>query len=682
MGDERLRALERAAAQGDPDAAEALSRIRVRHVQGAEFPQLRELEERGVDLQAPARLPLDQERLLAEDLEPLGERAGDALAFVLQGHAPEVLDRISPADREALVLRPQAYYPSRPYDHEFIDRRLDLLEVLKSPPALVRLGLIYSAGSGPMFSADHPGGPEWLYQLILAARHRPQAGPAVLWRRTLDCETLLGVVDYALLDSEPLLQLFFGEASGGDWRFASAGVEPRGVVELAERHPDYLRRRLSERHWNGRAYSGARMIELGIPIDPYYPELARLAGQTRGSSSLAIRRELGERYAAGLHRPEIRRALEDALRSGTPDERRALAGYVGEVCGQASRAALERAAARDRAPRVRRAAQRALEELTLVSGDPDLELDPLAPPGPEAEAAFREAFRDHAELERAWALLCEPTPWAPLPEPPLSAELSEAPLSELLDAFAQLPKVQLGHVCRAVRLTGRLEAWGEDWRLRDQLRALDALARVWFETHGHTPSLGALGEAWGFLGLDERILGKVALTGDVIDRYFSAANAWSCADFYRRNPQTLTDGLRNVTSGINEWRTSLLEELAAIVSQLQAQPEGFPEEARAAFLELALASAKSTRARGQALLAPEGDWVDEGLVKELGARRAGKACAAARWLGQRALVGHGGRRAAAEAGLEARLREEKREKVCAAIEEVLASLADADPAEG
>ena len=676
MGDERLRALERAAAQGDPEAAEALSRVRVRHVQRAEFPELLELEERGVDLQAPAELSREQERLLAEDLAPLGDRAGDALRFVTHGHVPEVLDRISPADREALVIRPGGYYPARPFSLEPVERRLDLLEGLNSPPAFVRLGLIYSAASGSMFLEDDPRdhGPNWLFQIFIVAAFREE-GAAVLRPAVLNCERVLAVVDFARLDSLPLLQLYFSY-SGGDWRFSHYRPDPLGVVELAERHTDYLSSLLSERYYGNRVSSCSQILELGISIEPLFEELARVAGIGRQAygQPYRIQDEFRQRYEAGVQRHEIRTALEGALRGGTPEERAELARFVGEVCGQASRAALERAAARDRAPRVRKAAQEALDALTLLSGNPDLDLDPLAPPGPAAEAAFRAAFRDHGDLDRAWELLCEPTPWAPLPAPLLSAELSDEPLNQQLDAFAQLPDVQLGHVCRAVRLTARLEAWEEDWRLRDSLRALDALARVWFEAHAQPPSLSALGQAWGFLGLDERILGKAALTGDLIDRYFAAVNDWSCADYYRRYPAALRDGLGNVASGINEWRASLLNEIASLVAQLQAQPEGLPEALHEPLVELALAVAKSTRARAQAMLAGEGDWLDEVLVKELKARRAGRACAAARWLRERAQAGHGGRLAQAKEGLRARLREEKREKVCAALEKALEAL--------
>jgi len=678
MGDERLRSLERAAAQGDPEAAEALSRARVRHVRQVEFPELLELEERGVDLQAPAELSRAQERLLAEDLAPLGERAGEALRFVTHGHAPEVLDRISPADRAALVIRPRGYYPARAFSVEPVERRLDLLEGLDSPPAFVRLGLIYGAASGSMFIEDdpRPHGPGWLHQMLFAASFRFE--DVVSRPPVLSCQRLVEVVDYAQLDSLPLLQLFFDPATGGDWRFTGARLDPDGVVELAERHPDYLSAGLSERHYSGRVGTCSTILELGISIEPFLEELARVAGLGRRAYGQAyrIQDEFRQRYEAGIQRHEIRTALEGALRAGTPEERAELAKFIGEVCGQASRAALERAAARDRAPRVRKAAREALDALTLLSGDPDLDLDPLAPPGAAAEAAFRDVFRDHPDLDRAWELLCEPTPWAPLPAPLLSAELSDAPLNQQLDAFAQLPDVQLGHVCRAVRLTARLEAWEEDWRLRDSLRALDALCRVWFEAHGQPPSLSALGQAWGFLGLDERILGKAALTGDVIERYFAAVNDWSCADYYRRCPETLRDGLGNVASGINEWRSSLLNEITTLAEQLQDQPEGLPEALHAPFVELALAVAKSTRKRAQTILAEEGDWLDEVLIRELKARRAGRACAAARWLGERALSGHGGRLAQAREALGARLREEKREKVRKALEEALEPLQD------
>jgi hypothetical protein len=658
VADERLRTLERAAAQGDPDAAEALSRIRLRHVVGAEFQPFRELEERGVDLQAPANLSLDQERLLAADLEPLGERVGPAIAFVTQGHGPEVLDRVSREDYRGLGLE---------YGHEESEERIELLRTLGSPSAFVRLGLLYAAAAG---NPRPPRGPEeWLTQVLSASSRRRQGG--YVPQTALSCETLVSMVDYAQLDSLLVLQLFFED---GNIYFQVE--DAAGIVELAERHHDYIRSRLTERYSRRRVWTANRLIELGIPLEDHLEELARVAGHGRSafSGGATIQSELRDRYAAGIQRPEIRGALESALRSGTPDERKELAAFIGQVCGQASRGALERAA-RDRSPRVRKAALRALEELTVASGRPNLDLSPLSPPGPEAEAAFRAAFRDHSDLYRAWELICEPTPWAPLPQPLLGAELRETPLNELLDAFAQLPDVQLGHVCRAVRLTGRLEGWEDDWRLRDQLRALDALARVWFETHAVAASLSTLAEAWAFLGLDERILGKIALTGDVIDRYFSAANEWDCADYYRRYPETLRDGLGNVASGINEWRGSLLREVATIVAQLQAQPEGFPGALQEAFTELALASAKSTRARAQAMLADEGDWLDEALIKELKARRAGRACAAARWLAERLAGGHGGRVAAAEAGLRERLESEKREKVREALEDALGTLA-------
>lgn len=660
MADERLRTLERAAAQGDPDAAEALSRIRLRHVVGAEFEPFRELEERGVDLQAPARLSLDQERLLAAELEPLGERAGPAIAFVTQGHEPEVLDRVSREDYLALGLA---------YGHEEREERIELLRTLGSPPALVRLGLLFAAASEPS-SRPRRSAEEWLTQVLSASSRRRPGG--YVPQTALSCETLTAIADYACFDSLLVLQLFFEDGT-----IYFQVEDSSGVVELAERHPDYIRSRLTERYSSRRVWTANRLIELEIPIEDYLEELARVAGLGRGafSSGATIQSELRDRYAAGIQRPEIRSALESALRSGTPDERKELAGFIGQVCGQAARGALQRAA-RDRSPRVRKAALRALEELTLASGIPNLDLDPLRAPGPEAQAAFRAAFRDHRDLYRAWELICEPTPWAPLPQPLLGAELSPAPLNELLDAFTQLPDVALGHVCRAVRLTGRLEGWQDDWRLRDQLRALDALARVWFETHAVAPSLSTLAEAWAFLGLDERILGKIALTGDVIERYFSAANDWACADYYRRYPETLRDGLGNVASGVNEWRASLLNEVATIVAQLQAQPEGLPEALHQPLVDLALATAKSTRARGQALLADEGDWLDEALVKELKARRAGRACAAARWLSERVAGGHGGRIAAAEAGLRDRLDTEKREKVRAALEAALAALAE------
>lgn len=670
MGDERLRALERAAAQGDPDAAEALSRERARHVDAVDLEEVRILREREVDLQAPALLSPELDRALARDLEPLGARASDALRFVTHGDVPEVLERVGREDRARLGLRSE--------ERELINEgRLELLTELTSPPALVRLGLIYSAATGPW----QREGPNWFHQLVAAGgrwippiqAYQPAWGS---YEGVMTCATLIEVVDFAKEDSLPLLQLFF-DALGGDWRFSQLQnyIRPEGVNELVERHPNYVSELLTERYYNGRVSAFESMMDCGVELEPFFAELGRLAGLGRRAWGRRhnVQNVFRERYVAGLQRPEIRACLESALREGTPDERVELATFIGEVCGQASRGALERAAARDRAPRVRKAASEALDAMTLLSGNPDLELDPLAPPGPLGEGAFRAAFRDQPELERAWTLLSESEPWAPLPDPLLSIELSEVPLNQLLDDFARAQDVQLGHVCRAVRLTGRLEAWEEDWRLRDQLQALDALARVWFETHGERASLSALGRAWGFLGLDERILGKVALTGDVIDRWLSAVNGWECADYYRRYPETLRDGLSNVVSGIHQWRRSLLDEVEVLVGQLQSESEGIPEPLHQPLVELALATAKSTRARGQKILVGEGDWLDEALVKELRARKAGRACAAARWLAERA-PGHGGRVAAAELGLRRRLQDEKREKVREAIDEALASL--------
>ncbi|MBL4845581.1 MAG: hypothetical protein JKY65_08655, partial [Planctomycetes bacterium] len=625
MGDQRIRALERAAFTGDAEAAEALSRERARRADQVEFSEFQVLRAKGVDLQAPAELSSALDNLLAADLAPLGELAGDAQRFVNHGDSAEVLDLLS--RRHYHLLRLAGGGAS----HDDQPRPL-LAGGLCSSPALLRLGLIYSAVN-PYREPSYPGveeGPNWFRNLLYeASRFNRDPGDGVgpfghpCYTGLLSCATLSELLEFAGEDPLNVLKLFLDPSGPGGWRIQTGEgrIAPEGLNELVLRFSDHVRERLSENYYTHRLNTFERLLSHDCDMEPFFPEIARLAGLGRRSGGWfgTVFGLLRDRFANGQAR-EVQEALEGVLRNGTPDEREVIALFLGEVCGQGARSALQRAAARDRAPRVRKAAARALDAMTLLSGNPDLDLAPLTAPGPRAEEAFRAAFRDHPDLDldQAWALIVDPAPWAPLPVPLLAAELSEAPLSELLDDFVRVPSVTLGHLARVIRLTGRLETWENNWRIRDQLLALDALAQVWFEAQGQPASLSRLGEAWGFLGLDARLLGRIALAGDVLDRWLSADRGWDCADYYERYPETLIEGLTKVPSGVNAWRNSLLAEIGAILEQLGAVPDSLHE----AFFDLALCSAKSTRGVGQGLLTGEGDWVDEALIDELRARSA------------------------------------------------------------
>ena len=688
-GDERVRALERAALLGDEEAAGALARERARRSSEGEpkFPPYLELRARQVDLLAPASFAPRLGQLLAEELAPLGERAEPALRFVTHGDHAGLLDQLNGPEGQAW-LAAKALGEARP-----------LLEDLRAAPALLRLGLLFAAAEAPeppplprapwsleVRRYGEGRAPRWLTLLLregsaylTGANVYGYAG-AARWEGVLSAATLAELLAFAREDPLALARVILTPHGGeGPWRFdhrdLSAQIATEGRREFLAGYPEEIQTLLTSGHANSRLRVFEVLRASGGPYEGLWGEIARLAGvksaYERGGVQAFLHQE-AERPGALR---EIRAGLERALREGSAEERANLVPFYAELCGPSAIPALERVRARDRSPRARSRAATALEAFEYEGGRGAYgdSLPPLAGLSPAAERAFRAAFRGYPELETAWALLADPEPWARPPAPLLAAELLAETVGERLVEFVLEPSVTLGHVLRALRLVSALEDWEQDFQIRQRLELLEVSARGWFESRGLAPDLEELARAWAYLGLGERTLGRIGSCPETVQRWLSCADGWWGGAFYARCPEVLIQGLTGVRSGIEAWRRSFLCELEAIVGQL----DEIPTPLRKPLLDLSLAEAKSSRAAGQRTLRGAGDWLDEGLQAELGARRAGRALAALRWLRERAQDEPSRREAALEACRERLPRERPRPKVQAALQDAIRALGDA-----
>lgn len=685
-GDERVRALERAALLGDEDAAAALARERARRSSVGEprFPAYLELRERQVDLLAPTSLEPGLRRLLAEELAPLGELAEEAVRFVTHGDHAGILDSLGPDASAALAQSRSAGAP-RP-----------LLESLRAAPALLRLGLLFAAcetaevstvpeeRSWPPLQARRYGegrAPRWLTLLLREGSvFLREAGVyggypgSGRWEGALSVATLAELLAFAQEDPLALPRLILTpHGSEGPWRFdhrdLAAQISPEGQREFLEDFPEEVRAHLTRGHANARLRVFEVLRACGGPFAGVWGPIARLAGLRSSYERGAIQSFLYQEAERPGALREIRAGIEEALREGSAEERANLVPFYAELCGRSARPTLERLRARDRSPRARERAAAALAAFDDPGGDAVRDLGLLPAPSAAAERAFRAAFRGYPELDPAWEHLIDPEPWGRPPPPLLAAELLAETVAERLVEFVTEPSVTLGHVLRALRLVTPLEDWEQDFQIRQRLELLEVSARGWFESRGLTPDLEQLALAWAYLGLDERTLGRIGCCAEALNRWLSCADGWAGAEFYARHPEAVIHGLTGVRSGIEAWRRSILSEVEAIADQLGE----IPQPLRRPLLDLALAEAKSSQASGQRALRRAGDWLCEELQRELGARRAGRALSATRWLRERA-EDVPARAAAAIEALEERLPREQRVKVKAALSEALDAL--------
>jgi hypothetical protein len=640
MADARIRALERAAALGDPEAQSALSRAHSRRDAGLHtFEPWNAVLAAADDPHASVELPPSTHRLLESDLEPLAGLAAAARAFVVEGDRADVLAELAEARGPARDLDLKANH------HEGAGAGRDSRPVLESLPplALLRLGMVYLAAVAPLHVGDQQLSPlpSWLALLIRESIDGPcpqtyGGQPLSFSTCNLSLDQVAGAMTRAGDSPDRLVRYVLGEHSwnSGTREIHEAVASLSGFgVALAEEHAERVAGVLDrDHHENRRARLLEALARSDAPLEVWMDSIARCSVH-RNHRLRAAAAEIV--YVGGV---PARQSLLRILDTGYADARLRAVGYLRHLPLPATRQRFTRMATHDRSPRVRRACAEAIAGWR----ERDSEVDWTE----AVDAAPSSALATLAEIEGApvgkladlWEQVSAERAWTSRPHPTLTQDVSALlPLAERGD-------LTLTHLLRLACCARRLS-------LPHTWDGVDDLLRASCEARGAPLATSDVARAAAACALDPRSPALLALSAENL---FSAST-WNVSEFYRADPDALVDAIEGERTP-SQWL-----EIQAALRQLKPLPKPL---VRPLF---ARALGKANRARVVAQIAldqappPE---LNAWLYDALDAQDEGTRCMAARWLGQRRPRGW-------KTLFRATLRAEKGEKVRRALRDAL-----------
>lgn len=626
MTDERLRRLRRDAAKGDAEAAARLAYERWRlgdappSVPGWE----RVVRRAGAAAWTPAALSDARLRALEEDLAPLGALAPRAVAFVRAGEDEGLLAAVAALEartRDALRLK----RPGGRRLGEQVPRPVFLAGELAPAPFLLRLGVLYDAALPATRDRKLPRALGWLEALLWECAHEH---PTTSGGRRAPPRLGVAEIEAALTlaRARPWWPVAVAVLEG--WPTLSTIVRAMGGFAAAlERFPRPVRRALS-RTAHDRACALDVIERGGVDPGPWTDAIVRAA--TADDLAFVRHRATPVVRALGERAVEPLRAV---LRDGGAASRLHAATFLWDIAGDGAREVLAEVAKSDRSEKVRRGVA------ALLAGPPRLGLRSparaqpaaIAVPGPTARAAFDQAFGTAtAELrDRCWALVAQPAPWTSLPEASLAGHHPRVRVRGPLLELGRQPDLDLAHLVRIAWLTGGLTGWDQGAARSGACgRALGYL-----ETHrtalGRPLELHLVVRALEAAALDADLLGLLALSRATLDRPFSATRWTGVHAYYTGRPHLVAQALRSLSGLMGTHRTTLLDELAAVLAALDPLPEPVVD----ALLEVALGTAKRDRAMARSRLA-RAPGIAERVAAELESTRPSVRKQAAEWLAE------------------------------------------------